>query len=302
MDPIQIMLAYYAIQHGITEDAAAELLCEPSEDGNGVDRTKLKSDALGVLKTQDKVRVDKIKGSVDKTKIFNDAHAKAVKEERGKVEKLLAEKFELSRELELTELVDQIAAIKAPAGGELTEENVKKHPAFTTMEKTKTKEIEKLKTEYEAKLKDVETAQSKAKITKTALEIIGGYFDDLKPVLPADATKAANQRKKFLKEFENYTYEPIDGSDKDFLIIGPDGKRLEDGHNNPLSLKAFTQREAEPVFEFAVQDDKGGPGNGGKAGKGAVKVPTNEEEYNDAIFNATTAEERAAIADAYGAK
>lgn len=298
MDVIKILLKYFATQHGITEEAAAELLLKKSEDGKQI-ATELSDEAVKILAEKDKERVEKLKGNVDKTKIFNEAYNKAKKEEVGKVEKTLAERFNLDNSLKLDELITAIAESKAPKGGELTDESVKKHPLYVSLERAKTTELKELTDSHKAELEKVQKTQQKASVVSSVTKSAMGYFDSFNPVLSEDKVRATNQRNEFAKKFADYDYEPISGSN-DYVILDKDGKRLEDGHGNALTLEAFTRQLAEPVFDFAVQNPKGNSGNEGKAG-GAVKAPNNEDEYNTAIFNASSPEERAEITAAWEA-
>lgn len=298
MDVIKILLKYFATQHGITEEAAAELLLKKSEDGKQI-ATELSDEAAKILADKDKERVEKLKSNLDKTKIFDEAYAKARKEELGKVEKTLAERFQLDSKLKLDELITAIAESKAPKGGELTDESVKKHPLYVSLERAKATELKELTDNHKAELDKMQKTQQKASVVSAVTKSAMGYFDSFNPVLSDDKVKATNQRNEFAKKFANYDYELIEGTN-DYVILGEGGKRLEDGHGNALTLEAFTRQLAEPIFDFAVQSPKGNSGNSGKAG-GAVKAPANEDEYNTAIFNANSAEERAEITTAWEA-
>ena len=160
--------------------------------------------------------------------------------------------------------------------------------------------METAKAGYDKALKDIETGTSKEKTLAAATKLILGHFDDLNPILSEDSKKAANQRADFASKFKGYEFQQIEGSN-DFLIIGKDGKRIEDGHGNAKTLKALTTETAELSFDFAVQSGKTNAGNAGKTGAGAVTVPEDEEAYNNAIFAATSSEEREAITAAYEA-
>lgn len=299
MEVITIMLKYFAKQHGISEDAAAELLCI-SEDGK-TDRTKLKPDIAEVLIAKDKERVEGIKKDVDKTAIFNEAYDKATKDVRTKTEKALIKKYGLE-DVKATTVEEVVEAIVSKAtadnkGGKLDDEAVKKHPLYLSLERTKTEEVKQLEDKFKDDLAKIETEKAREAIFGTVTDKVLTYLDDLKPILPTDGKKAANQRADFAAKFKNYEYQPIEGAKDEFLILDG-GRRMEDGHGNPLTLKTLAENVANDYFEFAKQDDKGNAGNKGKAGA-TVTVPKNEEEFNQAIFNAATPEERAAVEAAY---
>ena len=299
----EILLGYLAKQLGITEDAAAELLYQKSEDDEN--KEVLKDNALQLLLEKDKERVAAIKSTaVDKTKVYDEAYADAKKKVLAKAEKSLAKKYGIEgEEFKLDTLVADIIAKETEglkSEGELTEDAVKKHPAYLALERNRNEEINRLNTEHEDEVKKIRADYAK---TETLGEVKGKVltiFDGLKPVLSKDATKAANQRTDFAERFANYDYEKQqDGS---YLVLDAEGKRIEDGHGNPISLDKLVERDAGRYYDFAVQDPKGSAGNGDGSGNGdggKVTVPTSEDEYNMAIINATTAEEREAITAAY---
>ena len=300
----EIMLAYLAKQLGITEDAAAELLYKTSEDDK--DELVLKPDALKTLLAKDKERVKSLKSTeVDETKIYDKAYAAAKKDILPKAEKKLAEKYGIEgTEFKLDKLVEDIVAKQTEGlkGDALDEDTVKKHPAYLALERSSKLEVETLTTKHADEVKTIRADYAKTETLGTVKGKVLDLFDGLKPILSKDATKAANQRSDFADKFANYDYQKQE--DGSYLILNAEGKRLEDDHGNPLALKDIVQRDAAKFYDFAVQDPKGSAGNGDGSGNGqggAVTVPTNEDEYNMAILNAATSEERETITAAYEA-
>lgn len=304
MNEKEILLSFLAKQYGMTEDAAAELLYTKSEDDDT--KTVLKENALQDLLAKDKERVKTIKTTaVDKTAIYDEAFNDAKKKVLGKAEKALAKKYGIEgEEFKLDTLVADIVTKQTEGlkgDNMITEDKVKKHPTYLALERSKTEELEALTNTHKS---EVEKIQADYVRTETLGDVKGkvlGYFDGLKPVLSKDVTRAANQRSDFADRFSNYNYEK-DG-DK-YLMLDSDNKRMEDEHGNPIYLDKFVQNEASKIYDFAVQSPKGGAGNGdgsGGASGGKVTIPTSEDEYNTAIFNATTTEERTAITEAYEA-
>ena len=295
-----IMLGYLVKQHGITEDAAAELLFESSE--GEVDRTKPNKDALQALLQLDQDRVTKLKDGVDTSEVFKQGYDKARSEVLGKAEKKLAKKYGIEDDsLKLDMLVETIVAAATPDDNQLEDDKVKTHPLYLELERNAASEIETLKTTYEDKIKGMETTYAKTETMRGVSSEVLSLFDGLKPVLSSDTVRAGNQRADFAKRFESYDFEKQE--DGSYLIL-QGGKRLEDGHGHPLTLDALVRQEASRTYDFQVQDKKEGTGNGGQtggSGASAVNVPSSEDEYNEAIFNAKTAEERVAITQAYEA-
>ena len=297
-----ILLGYIAKQYGISEDAAAELLFEKSEEG-GVDKTKPLANALEVLVNKDQERVTTIKSSVDTSDAFTQGYNKATSEVLEKTEKRLAKKHGIEyKNQKLGDLIKTIIESNKTDGneGDLTDDKVKTHPLYLALERSKTEEINNLTTAHEKAIQDLETGYAKEKTMQTVSSDILGLFDELKPVLSQDQTRAQNQRNEFAKRFGHLDFEKqSDGS----WLITQEGKRLEDSHGNPLGLKSLVRNEASKIYDFKVQDERQSTGNAGSgSGTGSnVNVPSSEEEYNNAIFEATTAEEREAITKAYEA-
>ena len=301
-----ILLQYVSKQYGITEEAAAELLYQTSEDGK--ETPTLKEGALQILLDRDKERVKGLKSTeVDKTAIYDQAFIEAKQKVLAKEEKKLAKKYGIEGEdFKLETLVEDIIARSlegAKVTGAVTEDTVKKHPAYLALERAKTEEVNTLQAKHQAELDKIQTDYSR---TQTLGEVKGKVltiFDALKPVLSKDVTRAANQRALFAERFEAYSYEQQ--ADNTFLVLDANGKRVEDDHGNPISLEKLVERNASQFYDFAVQDPKGAPGNGPGSGVNSggkeIKVPTSEDEFNMAIINAGSSEEREAITAAYGA-
>lgn len=304
---LEILLKYFATQHGISEEAAAELLCKKSEAGV-IDRTQLKDDAATILAAEDQKRVNKLQkdeAAKAKTETYNEAYDKATKDVKSKVEKDLAKKYGLdAKDAKSVEAVVELIVGKAvaDAGGELNDDKVKTHPTYLALEAKAAETVKEVEEKYKGELTKVQTEQQKKEVLAKVTNKVLNYLDELQPVLPSDGKKAANQRNDFAAKFANYEYQPIEGKEDEFLIL-QNGKRVEDGHGNPVTLKALATTTADNYFEFAKQGKKGNAGNGGEGGSGGkpVIVPKDEAAYNEAIFNASTPEERAEIQAAYEA-
>lgn len=303
MNEKEILLSFLAKQYGMTEEAAAELLYTKSEDDDT--KTVLKENALQDLLAKDKERVKSLKSNaLDKTAIYDEAYNDAKKKVLGKAEKALAKKYGIEGEdFKLNSLVEDIVARETEGlkgDNTITEDKVKKHPTYLALERTKAEEIETLTNTHQDEVKKIQADYLRTETLGTVKGKVLSFFDGLKPVLSKDATRAANQRNDFATRFNSFNYEK-DG-DK-YLMLDSEGKRMEDAHGNPIYLDKFVEAEAAKLYDFKVQDPKGGAGNGsgGASGGSKVTVPTNEDEYNMAIINATTSEEREAIVAAYEA-
>lgn len=301
----EIVLKYLAKVNGISEKEVAALLYPKAEKGDGLDETKLNDDVLATLLSKDAERVKALSKEPDTTEIFNKAHKKATKDEREKLEKTLRERYGIEdKTLQLDDLLTTIDAIKLEkSGGKGDDYDVKKDPAYLALEKSKVDELAALTASHETAKTTWEKTQADKEVLGSVKGTVLGYFDELRPVLSKDASKAANQREIFANMFDSYDYQPSDVKGEDPLIIDKaTGKRLEDGHGNPLKLKDVVSTKASSYYDFAKQTDKGNAGNTGGAGGANVEVPDSREAYDKAIREATSAEERIKIADAYEAE
>ena len=300
MDLLQIMLGYITKQYNISEDEAAELLFKKTEDGSAIDKTKLKDDALKSILKMDADRVSTIKGSVDKTQIFNDAYDKAKKEVLSKEEKKIAEKYGIELgSLKLPGLIEEVVKkhLESNKKSEVDEDKIKLHPAYLALEKNSKKAIDDLVAKHTEELSTLNTSYTKKELQKKAKSKALSIFDNLNPVLSKDPIKAARQRDDFSTKFDSYEYQE-EGED---LIPMKDGKRLEDKHGHVITLESLTNDLANKYYDFSVQDSKDSSGNHGKTKTKVTGVPKDKDSYNQAIFNATTVEERTALADAWEA-
>lgn len=313
MEVINLMLGYFAKVLGITEVEASDLIFnktegEPKEGDTVYDlklkdqepfKATLKTDVLQELLASDTTRIGKIKDGVDTTPAFQKGYDKAKSEVLTNKEKELREKYNIEdTKLKLDDLLVNIIAKNSE--DVLPEDKVKMHPLYLSLEKSKLQDIEALEATHATALADLKKAQDNDKTLGQVNNLVLGYFNALKPILSEDATKAENARKDFVSKFSSYEYQPQEEGDP---IIIKDGKRLEDAHGNPMTLKSLVTSAAESQYDFEVQSPRGAAGNKKEeeAGGGNVVVPGSKEEYDDAIFNAKSADERVAIADAWEA-
>jgi len=265
-----------------------------TEDG------KLKDDALDLLVNKDADRIKALKDAHkdELTKVHDKGYKKAQAESLSNFEKELREEFQITDSTAKgKELVKEILS-KMAKDTHLTEEQVKLHPKFLELERKLTGEYvpktdyEKVVGDFDLYKKTFEQRQVLQTITQDAVKI----FRSLKPVLSKDPAKATNQENKFMQEFAAYEYEvQADGNH----IIKVDGKRLETANGHPVTFADFVKGRAAELYDFEVQDDKGGTGNKGGAGGGSVTVPKTEREYLVAIAGESDPAKRVAIKKAW---
>tara|TARA_R110000787_G_scaffold97665_4_gene201314 strand:+ start:12126 stop:12989 length:864 start_codon:yes stop_codon:yes gene_type:complete len=284
MKDYTILLKYYAAQHSISEDAAAELLLN-SEDDKG-----LKDNALSLLIENDKKRVSSLKGKneFDKTEIFNQAHAKAKKEERQKLEKAIGKKYGVENEGDLFEMIESVIGAKST----LKPDDVKAHPLFLALEREKLDEIQRISKEKDLELNTIKTGYARKDMLGKVRSKVLKTFEALNPILSKDAARSDNQKQSFASTFDNFEYQ----QDGDNILILQDGKRVEDAHGNPMQLENLVEKEAGKYYDFSTQSRKESPSN--KTTTQTVAI-TNDDEYAVAILNATSEADRSAITASY---
>lgn len=287
MDFKKIITGFLSRAYKLDDGKLAELL-KDGEDGITED------DAITALLELDSTRVATIKKATDTTGKFQEGYAKAKKEERENFEKEIRERFGIESDTTGVDLIDEIVTAKAEKGGkkgEVTEDDVKKHPVYQTLETRYKKDIKAKDDEWQAKLTEVETKYKSENTFSTVKSKALTLLDGLKPVLPGNPEIASNQKQWFIGALKDYQFEIQDG---DRVVVMKDGKVVEDGHGNSLDFTDLVKTTASKFFEF--QKNNGGsnagnsneqaPAGGGGGGDypAGVKKPTNLDELS-AILN-----------------
>lgn len=287
MDFKKIITGFLSRAYKLDDGKLAELL-KDGEDGITED------DAITALLELDSTRVATIKKATDTTGKFQEGYAKAKKEERENFEKEIRERFGIESDTTGVDLIDEIVTTKAEKGGkkgEVTEDDVKKHPVYQTLETRYKKDIKAKEDEWQAKLTEVETKYKSENTFSTVKSKALTLLDGLKPVLPGNPEIASNQKQWFIGALKDYQFDIQDG---DRVVVMKDGKVVEDGHGNSLDFTDLVKTTASKFFEF--QKNNGGsnagnsneqtPAGGGGGGDypAGVKKPTNLDELS-AILN-----------------
>jgi N-acetyl-anhydromuramyl-L-alanine amidase AmpD len=281
---------------------------------------KLKSDDLkdedlneteitSLIKELDKARVKELR-----TKSDESGYKRAQAETLSKLEKDLREKYQVDQDEEL-QGESLIAAILEKNGKktdkDLTEDAVKKHPAYVQAVDAHKKALETVAKEWQDKLDAHVKTQTVEKTFSTVSEKALSLLDSRKPVLSQDATKAANQKQLLIKELKakGYQFEDQNGT---LVVLDKDGKLLEDAHGHRVTFEAVVNEISDSLYDFQVskegrsaphQDDKSG-----KTGTQAKKpytgvMPKTEDEYIKQIADEKTPlAERLALKDAWHAQ
>lgn len=223
--------------------------------------------------------------SADSKEGFNQGYAKAKKEEREKFENELRTEFGLDSTTTGLDLVKEIVAAKAGSstGGEVTEDAVKKHPAFLEMERGFKKQLTDKDTEHATKVQELENSSKKNETFYGVRQQAVDLLQSFKPVESKNPTVASNLKNMFAESLKSYDFEAqADGS---YLVL-KDGKRYDDAHGHAVDFKDVVKQIAGNFYEF---EENSGGSNGGNdndkdkgktGGAGAAKTFKTQEEYD----------------------
>lgn len=257
-------------------------IAELFKDGETELSEDQQKEILQKLLDEDAKRVEAIKKSVDTKPAFQDGFKKAQGEILTKFEKDLKEKFGIESDKMGLELVEELVSKKSEGGqgGDLTEDAIKRSKVFQDMESNLKKQITTVKTEYEAKINEIQDGykaeQTFSNVSQKALQI----FNGLNPILPQNKTVADNQVKFFVNTLKDFKF---DVQDERIVVMDKEGKVLEDGHGNSRSFEDIVKETASGLFEFKANNGGSGSGNGGQGQGGsgssyAGNVPKTFEE------------------------
>jgi len=273
-----LMLSFLTKAYNKTEDEINALILDGDE---------IKENALQSLIDLDALKVKKFKD--EQTKMFDNGYKKAQKEVLTDYENKLINTLGIESESKGDELIETIKTKfeeKSVSKSKLNDDDVKKHPVFIDYEKKWKKEKEEAVKQKENEFIEFKTNIERGNKINTVKNKAVDIFTSLKPILPADSAKAENLKKLFLKEFDNFDYEL---SENDIIILN-EGKRLENTNGYPVSFNDFVKSKAESIFDFQMQDPKGGTGNepnktqAPKQSGGVNMTPKSEAEFGESLL------------------
>lgn len=262
-------------------DGVASLI---NEDG------EVKADALSVLLSKDKEKVETLKG--DKKSSFDDGYKKATSEILSKRDKELKEAYGLSSDSKGIDLVKEIIAsnTKSVEGGDVT-----KSREYIEMVEQKDKEsleaLQELQSKWDAEKLEIERERTFSEVGNKALSIL----EELNPILSADAVKAGNQRKLFIdlvKSASNYRV-----SDLGIEVLDNEGNIKQTEHGHRVKFTDHVISVANGIFDFHVSKPKGQP-NIPEQG-GSIYTISSEADFIQKMKEAKTPEDRRALSEAY---
>mgnify|MGYP003619390043 CR=1 FL=1 len=201
---------------------------------------------------------------------FQQGYAKAKKEVLEAFETQLKDEFKIETEKTGLDLITEIVTntLKdSGKGGEITDDDVKKHPIYQTAERNYKKLLADTKTQYETEISNLKTAQAKDATFQTIKEKANLVLDTLKPILSQNPKVANTIKSNFLNELKGYDYElQADGS----ILVTKDGKVVDDNHGHSKDFDALVKEVAGNYFDF--QGNNGGSNAGNQNGDNGGQV------------------------------
>jgi hypothetical protein len=280
-------------------------------------QTDPKSDVFDLTpeakKTVLDTNVERVKTfKLKETDEFQKGYKKAKAEERTVFEKEIKDAFaDVKSDKIGLELINEIVASKSKAP-EFDADKVKTHPEYLNLEKTLNKKLKETEDGWKKKFEDRESELTKAQVFSNVTEKAKEHLKTLNPILPTDPKKAANQLQLLMNDLKKFSYTDNKG---DLIILGEDGKRLEDEHGKPVTFESLIKTRASEYWDFAEGEDRSGAGASNDAAAkaaaaaGASKkwggpMPKNEADYKRMMSElhekgAAGADDRILLMEAY---
>lgn len=203
-----------------------------------------------------KIMEGKIQSVKDSTKEEKENFYK--KGQKEKAQELEA-KFKEMTGIESDGLFDELVQAHIEQTGKkskLTDDDVKKHPLYISLEKERIAkaDYDRLSEEFNNYKSNVSRNELLSKINDKAWNIV----ESNKPKKPENTVVFENLKKSFLGVLGSYNYE-INGDT--IVVLDKDGKRLEDNLSNAIDFDKFVKSNADNWFEWNVTDARDGSGN-----------------------------------------
>lgn len=239
-----------------------------------------------------------VKSSSQKTS-FDDGYKKATSEVMTKFENDIKAKTGIKSDKKGIDLVLEYAASQKTEGA-ITDDAVKRHPLYLTLQEESEKKIQVAREEGEQKLTKFQSEIQKEKAFGTVAQKALEIFHSQKPILSKDPIKAKAQEELFLERFKGYDFE-IQG---DRIVVLKDGKLFENGHGNAVAFDKLVKETASTYYDFHVAETKTTPGHKTGAGNEGqttiLEVPKNDQEYAKVVNDQNIpVKDRLAIKEAY---
>ena len=296
LDALSILTGLLSTAYKMDHGKIAELLEAEDATTDSVKTALLAEDALRVSNLK--------KQNADNKDSFNQGYAKAKQLERVAFEKEIKDALEVDSENTGVELINEIITAKAPAGAkaaELTDDDIKKHSAFQTMERNFKKQLTDVNAAKTAELEALKKTYKENEIFSSVREQADVILQGLNPILSKNANVANTIKNQFFNELKGYGYEQQENGT---FLPTKDGKVLADGHGHTKGFDDLIKETAANFFDFNANNGGGNAGNQNQnpagGGAGAAKSFKSEEEASNYANDASVPlADRLAALEAY---
>lgn len=291
----EIFLGHLATTLNKPVEEIAELLYQKGEDGKPSD--DLVENAAELLKTWDVERVKTLRATADNKKALDDQYKRGKKEALSELEDEIRKAYKLESDKMGLDLIREAVATEAKS--DLPEEKVKRHPLFLDLEKRLKDEVTSIQTQHKTQLEEVEKGYARKFTLADVKQRAMLELEKMNPVYQEHPEIAANYKRLFANEFDQYDYEKQE--DGTYLVLKGE-KRLEDEHGNPVGFDRLVKNVAGRFYTFKEQSPKGGAGNknGSSAGDPPpTGVPKDENELWAKYSQTSDPAARKALLEAY---
>lgn len=298
MDYKKILAGYLSGTLKMDDGKIAEIL-----DGENLTEESVISTILGL----DRTRIATVQAEAKKDDLsFQDRYAKTKKEVLENLEKELKEIYNITSNNTGTNLIAEIVKANLDAsgkGGEMSDDDIKKTPAYITMVGDYKKQLADKEKEHADKVTEIETNQKRASSQTKAKEKALALLETMKIVKPTNANLAAKTQENFLREIAGYDYDFAEGSDEPIVTLN--GKTVDDGHGHPKGFKEIIESIRGNYYD--IQGNNGGSNAGnqnnpGEGGKTYPKFKNQQEADAYMLDDKIDLNDRIAAIDAYKAE
>src|SRR5690606_2391080 len=258
MDLKNVITGLLSRAYNVDNGKIAEIL----EAENNTEEAVLKS-----ILDLDAARVAKLKEA--DTGKFQEGYQKAKKEDVTQFEKDLKAQYGIESDKMGLELITEIVTAKTADTG-TKDDDVLKHPLYQTLETKYRTETARIENEWKAKLDEIQNGYKKEKTFSIIQNKALTQLESLNPILPTNATVAANQKNWFVNSLKEYEFDVQDGGN---IVVMKDGKVQQDAHGNSVRFEDLVKNIASQNFEFKANNGGGNAGNGNSDAPEGITLP-----------------------------
>lgn len=294
MDYKQILLDYLTKTLGKSNEEVAAILYKKADDGTLTDQP-----SESALHDLEELHAQHLEAApADKlTAEYNRGHQAGTFDAKSKIQHLIKKYGVEGKTAE--EAITKLAA--KPVEDATTEDKVKTHPIHLNRVSELEAEIERVKTEGEARLQEVESRTARNEQWAAEDPKFDVWLADIGAVLPTNPTAAATLKRIFKEQVKQFNLDP---QETGTYLKKADGTLEKDKHGNPVKLEAYVKSKAPEYFDIQKQPARESPGNDAPGDAPAPKwdgknLPKSQEEFNEIWGSMQPGQERTDFTVAY---